>query len=344
MAGVAVTVERARRIAVRAQALDGSASDVLGLVRRLGFLQMDPIAVVARPEHLVLYSRLGRVAADELDRLLWQERKLFEWDAHIWPVEDLPLVRARMRRRRSHPPARDREFLSANRGLRRQVLRELERHGPVLSRHLGNGGLRTVAPSEHRWWGSGRLRLMLDILQARGEVAVAGREGGQRLWDLAERVYGEGEAIPWREAVGLIEEKRRRALGVWLERGRLMALPGACDDPVPERITFLSPFDQLIHDRRRALALFGFRYRLEMYVPAAKRQYGYYVLPILHGERIAGRIDVVRERPSGTLRVGGLWWEDGIDPVPIDDALDEMQRALSDDFRGRGPSNPGDEA
>jgi hypothetical protein len=104
----AVTVEQARRVAVRAQALDGSATDVLDVVRRLGFLQMDPIATIAPPQHLVLYSRLGSFDVAELDRLIWKERKLFEWDAFIWPIEDLPLVRARMRRRR-----RDRQRVDA---------------------------------------------------------------------------------------------------------------------------------------------------------------------------------------------------------------------------------------
>src|SRR5947209_20568585 len=115
MSSVPVTSERARRIAVHAQALDGSATDILSLVRRLGFLQMDPVAVVARPEHLVLYSRLGRIDASELDRLLWRQRRLFEWDAHIWPIEDLPLVQARVRHWRANPPRRWGEFLGANR-------------------------------------------------------------------------------------------------------------------------------------------------------------------------------------------------------------------------------------
>src|SRR5947209_17822583 len=93
-------VEEARRIAVRAQLLDGSARGVLGTVRKLGFLQMDPIASVARPQELVLFSRLGPFDASELDRLLWEKRKLFEYDAFIYPVEDLPLQRARRARRR----------------------------------------------------------------------------------------------------------------------------------------------------------------------------------------------------------------------------------------------------
>src|ERR671924_1775475 len=94
-----VSAPEARRIAVRAQLVDGSATDVLSTVRHLGFLQMDPISTVAPPQYLVLWSRLGSYDRAELDRLLWEERKLFEWRAFIWPIEDLPLIRARMRRR-----------------------------------------------------------------------------------------------------------------------------------------------------------------------------------------------------------------------------------------------------
>ena len=97
MKSTEVTLAQARRIAVRAQLLDGSATDVLSTVRRLGFLQMDPISTVAPPQYLVLWSRLGRYDRAELDRLLWDEKKLFEWNAFIWPIEDLPLLRARMR-------------------------------------------------------------------------------------------------------------------------------------------------------------------------------------------------------------------------------------------------------
>ena len=95
-----VSKEEARRIAVRAQLLDGSATTVLDTVRQLGFLQIDPISTVAPPQQLVLWSRLGPYDVAELDRLLWDERKLFEWNAYIWPIESLPLVQARMRRRR----------------------------------------------------------------------------------------------------------------------------------------------------------------------------------------------------------------------------------------------------
>ena len=119
-----VTPEQARRIAVRAQLLDGSASGVLDTVRRLGYLQIDPISTVAPPQHLVLWSRLGNgYDPAELDRLLWEERKLLEWNAFIWPVEDLPLVRARMRARRRKKDAWVSDFLRANARFRRYVLR-----------------------------------------------------------------------------------------------------------------------------------------------------------------------------------------------------------------------------
>src|SRR5581483_12137095 len=123
-----VSREAARRIAVRAQLLDGSATGVLDTVRRLGFLQLDPISTVAPPQHLVLWSRLGeRYDPAELDRLLWDERQLVEWDAYLYPAEDLPLLKARMRRTDRPLDRRLIAFLKENASYRRHVLRELER-------------------------------------------------------------------------------------------------------------------------------------------------------------------------------------------------------------------------
>ena len=136
---VEVSPEEARRIAVRAQLLDGSAGGVLDTVRRLGFLQIDPISTVAPPQYLVLWSRLGPYDREELDRLLWEERKLVEFDAFIYPVEDLPLLLARAMRRRARTTrasARIAAFLKENAAFRRYVLRELERRGPLLSREI----------------------------------------------------------------------------------------------------------------------------------------------------------------------------------------------------------------
>jgi len=322
-----VPVEEARRIAVRAQALDGTAGGVLETVRRLGFLQLDPISSVAPPQHLVLWSRLGSWDTAELDRLLWKERKLVEWRAFLYPIEDLPILRAFMRRRDRPIDQRVIEWTKARAPYRRHVLKELRERGPLLSREIAD------APShkreDHRWWGQRQMGLMLELLAARGEVAVVGRRGKQRVWDLAERWYPETETLPLPKARKLYDEKRFRALGVRLQRGRLVAHPEAEDGPVPTRTTFLSPFDRLVHDRARTEALWDFFYRLEMYVPAAKREYGYYVLPILHGDRLVGRIEPVFDRKSRTLDVKGVWWEPGEKKLDLTEPLDELQGWLA---------------
>jgi uncharacterized protein YcaQ len=313
-----VTPEEARRIAVRAQVLDGSATNLLDTVHRLGFLQIDTISTVAPPQYLVPWSRLGPYEPGELDRLLWEERKLFEWGAFIWPIEDLPLIQARMRRRRDKYTweRRGNEFLKNNARARRYLLRELEERGPLLSRELED---HAVAPwgENHRWWGSRNVALMLDILHGRGLVAVVGRRDGQRLWDLAERGYPETEKVTLREAERLLAAKRWRAAGVRLVKGDWVAHPDVSDEPVPDRVTLLSPFDRLIYDRDRTEALFGFRYRLEMFVPKAKRDYGYYVLPLLVGDRLVGRAEPRFDRKTGTLELLGAWG----DTSRLDEAL-----------------------
>jgi uncharacterized protein YcaQ len=322
-----VTVSQARRIAIRAQLLDGSATTVLDTVKRLGFLQVDPISTVAPPQRLVLFSRLGAHDPAELDRLLWDEKQLFEWNAYIWPMDDLPLIRARMRRRRTGKYAWERrgaEFLKANARFRRYILKELERDGPLFSRDLQDHS-KSRWESDSRWWGSRNVAVMLELLHGRGEVAVVGRRDGQRLWDLAARWYPETEKVPLRDAERLLAEKRRRARGVWQENGDWRAHPDATDGPVPDRVTVLSPFDRLIHDRDRAEALFDFRYRLEMYVPKAKREYGYYVLPILHGDRLVGRVEPVFDRKTRELKVLGAWG----DTSRLDEVLAELHVFLT---------------
>ena len=322
-----VDIEEARRIAVRAQGLDGSTSDVLGTVRRLGYLQLDPISAVAPPQHLVLWSRLGPWDTSELERLLWQQRKLVEWRAFLYPSEDLPILRAFMRRRDRPYDGHIIDWLKANAAFRRYVLKELHERGPLLSREIEDApGHRR---EDHRWWGQRKMGLMLDCLAARGQVAVVGRRGKQRLWDLADRWYPETETLSLPKARKLYDEKRFRALGVRLQRGRLVAHPEAEDGPIPERVTFLSPFDRLVHDRARTEALWNFFYRLEMYVPAAKREYGYYVLPILHGDRLVGRIEPVFDRKTRRLDVKGVWWEPGQKKLDLAEPLDDLERWLA---------------
>jgi uncharacterized protein YcaQ len=234
-------------------------------------------------------------------------------------------LKAQMRRRDRPYDRRLIQFLRDNASYRRHVLRELERRGPLLSREIEDHA--SMRREHHDWWGARKMGLMLEILAANGEAAIVGRRGGQRLWDLAERWYPpDTERLTWREAERAFDEKRFRALGVRLEKGRWRVHPEADDSPVGRRVTFLSPFDRLIHDRARAEALWGFHYRLEMYVPKAKREYGYYVLPILRGDRLVGRIEPVLDRRARTLHVNGVWWEDG--PVPLEKPLASLARWL----------------
>jgi len=318
-----VSTEEARRIAVRAQLLDGSATDLLETVRALGFLQLDPISTVAPPQYLVPWSRLGPYDQTELERLVWEERQLFEWNAFIWPIEDLPVVQARMRRRARSThyewERRNREFLKENAAFKRFLLRELERNGPMLSREIEHHSPPRFS-QRHRWWGSRQVALMLMILHLHGVVAVAGRRGGQRLWDLAERWYPPAERITSREADRRFRERRFRALGVRRTAKGLEAHPDVPADPVPDRVTLLSPFDRLVHDRDRAEALFDFHFRLEMYVPKAKREYGYYVLPLLVGERIVGRAEPRFDKKTKTLELLGAWG----DTSRLDEALESL--------------------
>lgn len=310
---------------MRAQLLDGSAESVLDTVRRLGFLQMDPTSAVARTELLVLWSRLGAYDVRELERLLWQDRELFEWRAFLYPTSDLPLWRSRMKRfpLGTHPwSQRVRDWLRVNDAFRRYILAELRRRGPLVSRELED---RSLEPWRSTGWTNTRnVSQMLEFLWARGEVATVGRRGGQRVWDVAARAYPRTPVLPAREADRELADRQLRARGIARAGPGLGAeiegVPGtwvvhldhvASTGPLHARTTLLSPFDRLIYDRERTQQLWGFRFRLEIYVPKEKREYGYFVLPIIHGERLIGRIDPLFDRRARVLRVNAVYAEPG---------------------------------
>ena len=211
----------------------GRHAPILETVERLGFLQIDPISTVAPPQQLVLWSRLGAYDVAELERLLWVDRKLFEWNAYIWPIESLPLVRARMRRRRDKYAweRRGNEFLKTECGLPPVRAPRARTPRPAArARARGSLGLEARhAPLVRQ----PNVAIMLEILHGRGIVAIVGRRGGQRLWDLAERWYPETDTVPLAEADRLLDEQRFRALGVRLVNGDWHAHPEADDSPVP---------------------------------------------------------------------------------------------------------------
>ena len=195
------------------------------------------------------------------------------------------------------------------------MLRELERRGPLLSREIEDHA--PTRREAHRWWGERKMGLMLGVLNARGEVAVVGRRGKQRVWDLAERWYPETERVALARGEAAV-----RGEAVPLARRAARARPAAWRTPTPT--TARCPTARSRSSRRSTAssttatareALWGFFYRLEMYVPKAKREYGYYVLPILRGDRVVGRIEPLHDRKTGELRVLGTWWEDGVRPA-----------------------------
>lgn len=182
---------------------------------------------------------------------------------------------------------------------------------------------------------------MLEFLWARGEIAVTRRDGNERIWDLARRVLPQdAPSIPAAEAKRLLAKRRLRSLGIVRAdsvagvgvqvsveglTGEWVADAELLDRPFRGRTAILSPFDRLIYDRQRALELFGFEYRLEIYVPPAKRRWGYYVLPVLHGDRLVAKADAKIDRANGVLRVPALHLEAGVSQDDVAAVLRELE-------------------
>jgi uncharacterized protein len=324
-----LTKTQARRIAVRAQLLDAPRPEsLLAVVERLTFLQVDPTAAVAPNADLVAWSRLGSsYRPEQLKRALEVDRTLFEFDALVRPTSDLGLYLAGAADRPSH--TRPRTWLRDNDRSRREILGLLDRSGPLASRDIPDTC--AVVWASSGWTNNRNVTMMLELMQARGEVAIAGRVGRERLWDLAERVYpGELEALSVEEAERKKDERRLAALGIARAQARAMPMEPIHVGEVGElavvegvkgewrvdprylrgsfkgRTALLSPFDRLIHDRVRSEELFDFEYALEMYKPAAKRRWGYFALPILHGDRLVGKLDAFADRKASVLRVNAI--------------------------------------
>src|SRR5438874_7928690 len=372
----------ARRLAITRQRLVGqtsksNADGILDVVRDIGFLQLDPTNVVAQSHQLVIFSRVGPYQTKHLDTLLWDERRLFESWAHaasIVVTEQYPIFDGIMRRIAAgkgfwhgfttsgeRQAQRVLAWMTANDALRRSILRQIRDRGALPSRAFedqSSGAWRSSG------WNNGRnVGMMLFYLQMTGQLMVAGRSGGQKLWDLPERSLppwtpktrlGEPAIVRWAAEISL------RALGVapptdirehfirwkyvnlpaalaFLEKqGRIVPVTvrdgdrpwmgtwyvHADDLPLLDRIeaggwkprtTLLSPFDNLIIDRKRTSRMFGFDYTMEIYVPAAKRRYGYFAMPVLHGDRMVARADPAMNRDDNRLSIRNVSVERGCD-------------------------------
>ncbi len=334
-----LTKAQARRIAVRAQLLDARRpTDLLEVVSHLTFLQLDPTAAIAPSADLVAWTRLGDgYRPAQLTQALEQDRSLYEVRAYVRPIVDLPLHLAAMaawpfpnedRRHVAVPGPGAHRWLETNDAFRRDVLDLLSTSGPLMSRDIPDTSV--VPWQSSGWTGNRNVTQMLEFLNARGEVAIAGRTGRQRLWDLAERVYPPVEVVPLAEARRILAVRRLRALGIARaevlgvtgERyheevegepaevegtsGSWVVDPAAIGQDFEGRTALLSPFDRLVHDRVRAQELFDFEYTLEMYKPAHKRRWGYFALPVLHDDRLVGKVDAIADRKVSALRVHAI--------------------------------------
>ena len=368
---LALTLERARRSAVVGQLLSSPRpKGIADVVRGLGSVQLDPTSAVARTDQLVLWSRLGRrFRVAELERMLWQERSLFEYWVEIVSISDLAIHKETMRRYPGGPRGelasrvRVRDWLRDNAAFRRYILRELKTRGPLRARDLEGLGVR---PWKSGGWNDDAVRyvaLMLDVLWRKGEVMIVGRDGQQRIWDLAHRSLPMDQPrLPQAEIARRLVEGQLRARGVakpsqfgWAFDGRPpgwervlrdlvregIAVPvtiegldgewfahaGVLDRAFRPRTMLLSPFDDLISDRTRTEELFGFRFRLEIYVPKPKREFGYFVMPVLQGDRLIGRVDSQMDRHGRVLKVNAVYAELGMgasEGVAVRRAIEEL--------------------
>ena len=319
---------QARRVAIRAQLLDAQRpTDLVTVVQRLTLLQIDPTAAIAPNADLVAWSRLGSsYRPADLRQALEQDRTLFEHNALIRPMSDVGLYLAGASDWPSYESTR--AWLRDNARFRRDIL-DLLRSGPLASREIPDTSVRPWASSG--WTNNRNVTQMLECLMMRGEVAISGRARRERLWDVAERVYPKRVRVPSvDEATRIKNERRLRSLGIARAKSTVMGLEpvdvGDAGVPAtvegvpgewrvdPEqlgrdfegRTALLSPFDRLAYDRARAQQLFDFEYTLEMYKPAAKRRWGYFALPVLHEDRLVGKVDAAADRKRSVLEVHAI--------------------------------------
>jgi uncharacterized protein len=325
---VRLTRADARRIAIRAQLLDARRpTNLLDAVTRLTFLQIDPTAAIAPAADLVAWTRLGSAYRPEHLRQALDDRRLFEHDALVRPMSDVGLYLAGAD---GWPPwERTRVWLRDNDSFRRDILARLAESGPLPSRDLPDT---SVVPWKSTGWTNSRnVTQMLECLMMRGEVAIAGRAGRERLWDVAERVYPADVRVPSvDEAERIKNERRLQSLGIARAKGTKMPIepihvgeagvpatvegvsgewrvdPEQLERDFDGRTALLSPFDRLVYDRVRAEELFEFEYTLEMYKPAAKRRWGYFALPVLHDDRLVGKVDATADRKRSVLDVHAI--------------------------------------
>ncbi|MGH6897207.1 MAG: winged helix-turn-helix domain-containing protein [Geminicoccaceae bacterium] len=362
---VTIAADQARRLVLDLQGLGDpprrrlSTDGVVALVERLGFVQVDSISTVARAHHMILFARNQTYRPELLRRALERDAGLFEhWTydvAAILPMRFYPYWQLRFARERDAVERRFRHWHgAAHQDELERIIDLVRRDGPIMARDLAADRARPGGG----WWDWHLGKVALEFLWRTGRLAIARRQGFQKVYDLAERVIPEPARRQEPDHEALIDWACRSALerlGVatpgeiarffglvsideakhWCARHlggsaapalvgsangaaprRMLARPDieevlrSLPEP-PRRLRALNPFDPLLRDRARLARLFDFDYRIEVFVPAGRRRYGYYVFPLLEGDRLIGRLDMKADRAAGVLEVSALWLEPG---------------------------------
>ncbi|QEO09565.1 winged helix-turn-helix domain-containing protein [Protaetiibacter larvae] len=321
------------------------------LLERLGLLQLDSVNVLERSHYLPVFARLGSYDKALLDRLTFARRGPYrEYWAHeaaLIPTSDWPLFRWRMDDYRAYFAGDGDPWLAAHADTLAWLRAELAEKGPLPASAIERDA---NAPRRGSWWEWDEVKRGLERMFRVGEVVSGGRTRFERIYALPEQVLDPAvhtREVPRAEAVHALMERSARAHGIGtlsdladyyrlktvdakpalqrlVDEGVVheVTVPGwrkpaylHRDARIPRRIeaaALLSPFDPVVWERERALRMFGFHYRIEIYTPAPKRRYGYYTLPVLVDEALVGRIDLKNDRQRGVLRVQSAWREDGV--------------------------------
>lgn len=329
--------------------------DIVAIVKKLGFVQLDTIQNVSRAHHHILWSRNPKYREPMLDELLGAREHLFEHfthDASILPMDMYPMWRRRYKRLKSqierasyHKPERIKDWKAL-------LIERIRKEGPLSTKDFDS-----KIKGEKEVWSRPPHKNVLDYLWYTGTLATSHREKFTKFYDLAERVIpeeyqqaglSEAEQVNWlchaaleRLAVGSMQEikefwdaKDVKEVKSWIEEKQDAVIPVkwqtdsgawltsyALEDvtdrieQIPTastRMKIINPFDPAVRNRKRLMSIFGFDYKLEVFVPAAKRRWGYYVYPLLEGDRFVGRIEAKADRKAGCLNVLNFWPEDGI--------------------------------
>lgn len=328
--------------------------DLMSIIRELGFVQLDTIQVISRAHHHILWSRNQNYREQMLDKIMVDDRSIFEHfthDASVLPMEFLPMWRRQFQRRKQLIDRSGWFKSMLDQDGREEIKARIRTEGP-LSTHAFD----TKVKGKKQMWARPPHKLALDYMWYSGELATCHRVNFTKFYDLAENVFPThltneiltdesqvewlcksaldrmsfatiGEINKFWEATDLNEvkqwvenNKEIKAVDVQASDGTWSTAFARADiedrianlEKPTSRLRILNPFDPAIRDRIRLERLFGFSYRIEMFVPAAKRQWGYYVYPILEAGRFVGRIEIKADRKNNELNVLQFWPENGV--------------------------------